>query len=127
MSAIILSSCSDTFILQHSCCCLCLNGTEYERAITGETHQMYTPSLYACTVRLVSFMSEKTNTKLEPHRHTETAGLTKAAACTTHTHTHTIQEVANNESLVAKFRHSNTHLISTPRFNIFCKIIGIKY
>lgn len=28
----------------------------WQRAITSETHQMYTPFLYACTVRLISFM-----------------------------------------------------------------------
>lgn len=56
-----------------------------------------------------------TNTKLELRRHTEsaTAGLTKAARHT-HTYTHTLQEVMNNESLVAKISqtHIHTHSIS---------------
>lgn len=47
-----------------------------------------------------------TNTKLEPPRHaaSATAGLTKQPD----TQIHTLQEVVNNESLVAKIRHTHT-------------------
>lgn len=72
---------------------------------------MYTPSLYAYTVRLISLTSENRDDKhkagaAETHRERD-SWPDKKQPDTQYTHTdpHTLQEVVNNESLVAKIRH----------------------